>query len=389
MSKRTILIALVTLSLVAGASALATRATASRSHATSRSMLVGIFDDPMTLGTPDKGFPLLKGLRAQIVRITLTWRSVAPKRPKVATDPADPAYDWSVFDRAVLLAKKNKIQVLFGIQGTPAWANGRRSARIAPTNYRDLQNFATAAAKRYSGSFKRKDSDTEETLLPAVRLWLAWNEPNNPNFLAPQYKKVHGRWLALGAYQYARICNAIYAGIHGAGVGTERVACGATDPFGNNQPKSRRASISPLAFLRLSKRYGLRRFDAWAHHPYAPMPSESPAAKPKKLKATSVILGNIGDLTKEVTRLYGGKPIWITEYGYQTRPPDKFFGVSWKTQAKYLSQSYAIARKNRRIGMFVWFLIRDERALRGWQSGFFTASGARKPSYTAFRRLKH
>jgi hypothetical protein len=387
MSKRTILIALVTLSLVAGASALATQATASRSHKASRSMLVGVFDDPMTLGTPDKGFPLLKGLRAQVVRITLTWRSVASKRPKVATDPADPAYDWTVFDRAVLLAKKNKIQVLFGIQGTPAWANGRKGARIAPKNYNDLRNFATAAAKRYSGSFKRKDSDTEETLLPAVRMWLAWNEPNNPNFLAPQYKKVHGHWIAWSAYQYARICNAVYAGIHGAATGTERVACGATDPFGNNQPKSSRPSISPLAFLRLSKRYGLRRFDAWAHHPYAPRPSESPATKPKS--KTAVTMGNIGDLTKELSRLYGNKPLWVTEYGYQTRPPDRFFGVSWKTQAKYVGQAYTIARKNRRIGMFVWFLIRDERSLRGWQSGFFTASGARKPAYMAFRRLPH
>jgi len=387
MSKRTILIALVTLSLVAGASALATRATASRSHATSRSMLVGIFDDPMTLGRPDKGFPLLKGLRAQVIRVTLTWRSVASKRPKVATDPADPAYDWTVFDRAVLLAKKSKIQVLFGIQGTPGWANGGKGARIAPKNYKDLQNFAEAAATRYDGTFKRKDSDTETTLLPAVRMWLAWNEPNNPNFLAPQYKKVHGRWVAWSAYQYAKICNAVYAGIHGAGVGTERVACGATDPFGNNQPKSRRPSISPLAFLRSAKRWGLRRFDAWAHHPYASRPSESPTTKPKS--KTAVTLGNIGDLTKELSRLYGNKPLWVIEYGYQTRPPDRFFGVSWKTQAKYLAQADAIARKNRRIGMFIWFLIRDERALRGWQSGFFTASGARKPSYTTFRSLKH
>jgi Glycosyl hydrolase catalytic core len=387
MSKQRILITLVTLLLVAGAAALATRATASGSKQASRSMLVGVFDDPMTLGRPDRGFPLLKGLRAQVVRITLTWRSVATKRPKVATDPADPAYEWTVFDRAVLLAKKSRIQVLFGIQGTPAWANRGRSARIAPTNYRDLQNFARAAARRYSGTFERQDSETETTLLPAVRLWLAWNEPNNPAFLAPQYKRVHGRLMAWSAYQYARICNAVYIGIHGAGAGSERVACGATDPFGNNQPKSRRPSISPLAFLRSAKRYGLRRFDAWAHHPYAARPAETPATKPKA--KTSVTLGNIGDLVSEVTRLYGGKPIWLTEYGYQTRPPDLFFGVTWKAQAKYLAQAYAIARNNRRIGMFVWFLIRDERALRGWQSGFFTASGARKPSYTAFRRLKH
>ena len=39
--------------------------------------------------------------------------------------------------------------------------------------------------------------------------------------------------------------------------------------------------------------------------------------------------------------------------------------------------------------MMIWFLVKDERRLAGWQSGFFTAAGHRKPSYTAFRRLKH
>jgi hypothetical protein len=381
MCKRILLIT----TTVAIAGLIAAGATASRSQHQGRSFLVGIYDDPMTLGTPDKGFATLKSLRAQVVRITLSWRTVAGrKRPKLATDPADPAYNWETYDRAVLLAKKNKIQVLFSITGTPVWANGRRAARIAPTNFRDLQNFATAAARRYSGTFKRKDDDT---VLPAVRLWLAWSEPNNPIFLAPQYKRVHGRWLAWSAYAYARICNAIYSGIHGTGLSGERVACGGTDPFGNNQPRSRRPSISPLAFLRLSKRYGLRRFDAWAHHPYSSTPLQSPFTKPKS--KTAVILGNIGDLIKELTRLYGSKPLWITEYGYQTRPPDRFFGVSWKNQAKYLAEAYAIARKNPRIGMMIWFLIRDERRLSGWQSGFFTAAGKRKPSYFAFRQLRH
>jgi len=39
--------------------------------------------------------------------------------------------------------------------------------------------------------------------------------------------------------------------------------------------------------------------------------------------------------------------------------------------------------------MMIWFLVKDERRLGGWQSGFFTAGGHRKPSYTAFRRLRH
>jgi hypothetical protein len=39
--------------------------------------------------------------------------------------------------------------------------------------------------------------------------------------------------------------------------------------------------------------------------------------------------------------------------------------------------------------MMLWFLIRDEARIGGWQSGFYTIGGKRKPAYTAFRRLKH
>jgi hypothetical protein len=39
--------------------------------------------------------------------------------------------------------------------------------------------------------------------------------------------------------------------------------------------------------------------------------------------------------------------------------------------------------------MMLWFLLRDDTPLDGWQSGFFTSSGVRKPSYDAFRRLPH
>jgi hypothetical protein len=38
--------------------------------------------------------------------------------------------------------------------------------------------------------------------------------------------------------------------------------------------------------------------------------------------------------------------------------------------------------------MFVWFLIRDERRLSGWQSGVVTSSGKRKPAFRAFQTLK-
>ena len=36
--------------------------------------------------------------------------------------------------------------------------------------------------------------------------------------------------------------------------------------------------------------------------------------------------------------------------------------------------------------MFLWFLLRDEQRLGGWQSGLVTFDGKRKPSFHAFRR---
>ena len=96
--------------------------------------------------------------------------------------------------------------------------------------------------------------------------------------------------------------------------------------------------------------------------------------------------GNLDVLVKELTQLYGRKPLWLDEYGYQTNPPDHGLGVSPAKQAKYLTQSVALARANPRVTMLLWFLVRDETRLAGWQSGLETANGVRKPAFAAFVR---
>jgi hypothetical protein len=351
-------------------------------------MLVGIVDEANVLyGNPDHTFPVLKRLRVQVVRVNLYWGGrygVAKRRPSVATNPNDPAYNWALYDRLVTYAKTYRMKPLFSIIGTPAWENHGAGLRKAPANPEDLRRFASAAAKRYSGTFEDKQGDT----LPPVRLWLAWNEPNSPVNLVPQYRRVSGQWVIQSAIDYAKICTAVWSGVHQTKVSGEKVACGATAPRGNNSPRSGRPSVSPLVFLRAVRKAGLRHFDVWAHHPYYGRPSESPTWRPPARDA-AIELGNIGVLLAELTKLYGPKHLWITEYGYQTRPPDSEFGVSWALQARYLTQAFAIARRNPRIDMMLWFLLRDDTALGGWQSGLFTSKGRAKPSYNAFRRLPH
>jgi hypothetical protein len=80
-------------------------------------------------------------------------------------------------------------------------------------------------------------------------------------------------------------------------------------------------------------------------------------------------------------------PLWITEYGYQTNPPDDIFGVSDAKQSDFMRQAFAIAKRDPRIDMLVWFLLRDEPQLSGWQSGLATAAGAKKPAWSTFRTL--
>jgi Glycosyl hydrolase catalytic core len=361
-----------------------------------RGMQVGLYDEPQTFGNPTRAFPLMRTLRAQIVRVNLYWGSapgrtgsglgVARRRPAKPLDPNDSAYNWSLYDRTVLLAQRYRLKIIFAIYGTPGWANRRRAPNVPPTRMTDLRNFAYAAAKRYSGTFRPGGTDASYAApLPAVRFWLAWNEPNNPVFLRTQYRKRGKKWVVQSAVDDEKIGNAIYTGVKTTLLRGEKVGCGVTAPRGNNAPRSKRPSTSPLAFLRAAKKAGMRRFDAYAHHPYYGQPSETPKTRPKA--KTAVGLGNINDLIRELTRLYGRKRVWITEYGYQTRPPDRTFGVSYAKQAAYLRQAFAIARKNPRIDLMLWFLLRDQRALGGWQSGLLTLGGKRKPAFNAFQRL--
>jgi hypothetical protein len=205
------------------------------------------------------------------------------------------------------------------------------------------------------------------------------HQRNNPVYLEPQYD---GTTIVSGR-TYAALCDAVVAGVKSTLIRGELVACGATAPRGNNDPNSARPSVSPLAFLRAMKQGGARGFDAYAHHPYHGSPGETPTTPPPT--GNAVTLANIGSLEKEVSRLYGPLPIWITEYGYQTNPPDDIFGVSDAQQAAYMRQAYAIARKDPRIDMLVWFLLKDDADVSGWQSGLMTVSGARKPAWSTFR----
>ena len=150
----------------------------------------GIFDDAQILyGDPDKVFPTLKTLKTQLIRVNLVWggvNGVAKRRPANPANPNDRAYDWSVYDRTVNYAAQYGIKVVFSIIGTPPWANSAAGVN------RGAAEPARPAALRGGGrdSLRGQFRGARRRLIPPVRQWLAWSEPNNPAFLRPQYRKV-------------------------------------------------------------------------------------------------------------------------------------------------------------------------------------------------------
>jgi hypothetical protein len=378
---------LVCAALVAAALALASTARASTV------LRPGIHDDAEVLyGDPDKVFAILEQINTKLLRINLRWggpQGVADRtKPTIATDPDDAAYNWKPYDRAVQRASEIGIQVIFTILGTPRWAGDGRNWNIAPVDSVDLRLFATAAAKRYGGTW----SDPLGLPIPLVKFWTAWNEPNNPVFLHPQWARdANGEWFPQSAVDYARICNAVVAGVKTVQP-RAKVGCGDTAPRGNNNPSSQRPSTSPVAFLEAMWKAGAKGFDAFAHHPYYGQANETPDTPPplglRGQPPTAVTLGNFDVVVKAVARRYGSRMrLWVTEYGYQTSPQDRFVGVPWADQARYLTRAFEKLRANSRVDMFVWFLLRDEARTDGWQSGLFTRGWKRKDGREAFEQL--
>jgi hypothetical protein len=80
-------------------------------------------------------------------------------------------------------------------------------------------------------------------------------------------------------------------------------------------------------------------------------------------------------------------PLYLDEYAYQTKPPDRVLGVSAAEQARFLAQSAYLAWKNPRVRNLTWYVWEDEpenAAGGGWQSGVKYLSGKAKPAFRAF-----
>lgn len=338
-------------------------------------MPVGFHDDATFRWGPEAAAALTSAAaaNASIVRTIAHWNSIAPHEPRRATDSFDPAYRFSSLDDLVRNAQRNGLQVMITIWGTPRWANENQGPNVAPRRPGDLEDFGRAIADRYSG---------RHSGFPHVGRYSIWNEPNLESFLTPQFNR---SGAIVSPRSYARLYRAGHAGIK-AGNPSALVAIGETSNRGRDRPGPGAISdsVAPGTFARLLARERGLSFDAYATHPYPTRPNAPPT---EMVRWPNVTLSQLPRLGRSLDRWFGRGdiPIWITEFGYQTKPGDRF-GVTEAQQARYLSVVVSQLKSDPRVQMFIWFIFRDS-AGGLWQSGLATTSGRAKPAYATFKSL--
>jgi hypothetical protein len=308
----------------------------------------GIQDDAWLMygpGSLSSRISTLRSLGAGVVRFTLRWDAVAPTRPRTARDPEDPAYRWGVYGDVLDALHARGLPTVVTIYGAPRWANGGGGPNFLPSF--GVGDFSYAAAVRF----------------PWVRMWTVWNEPNTRVFSVP---------VSPGRY-VRRVLNPVYKSLHEAS--SANVVAG-----GVTSPRKTPAGMAPLEFMR-GMRAAKARLDAYAQNPYGVARFETPF---RGSCSDCLTMATLATIRREVTRNFGPKPVWLTEYGYQTNPPDRILGVSQTLQAAYLGQASMKVWRQSGVTMLIQFLVRDEPALGGWQSGLFTVDGKPKLAYHAF-----
>jgi hypothetical protein len=378
------------------------------------------------------------------IRVSVFWSIIAPATDQTvrpvfdATDPgAYPPALWTPYDRIVKAAQARGIAVNFNLTSpVPRWAaTDSPRPELQPTfgpNTDEFGKFVKAVGTRYSGTYQG---------LPRVDYWSIWNEPNQAGWLTPQWTpdpRNANAFVEAAPATYRQLVAAAWTNLADSGHGSDTVLVGETAPQGaKDQGLSR--PLAPLRFLRrlyclddnlnvlkgqdavvrgcpdgdpqafVAANPGLFHATGYAHHPYALL---SPPDRRSK-SADDVAMSDLPALSRELKRIYArygqktqstrGVPLYLTEYGYQTKPDP--FTVSFSQQAAFINQAEYISYRNPNVRAMSQFLLTDDAPVPGvdpkkdpqlywrtFQSGLMLLTGKRKPAYAAYATpiyLKH
>ena len=351
-------------------------AVAPASAVASQRMPVGFQDDPSFRWRDDRltNFNNAATTGASIIRTTAYWSQIAPTRPTNATNPFDSGYHFEDLDELLRNAGFRGMTVLITIWGTPGWANGDQGQNHAPDADGRSPGLLAGARRTLLGALSGLSVRGLLLASGTSRTWRSSSLPRTRPASRGRRSSTPG-WRGPPTQGSRR------------GTAERRSAIGETSPRGRQRPlgsSTTQDTIAPGLFAKVvSTAPGPSvRFDAWAHHPYSGL-GQGPTAK---VAFPNVNLTQLPVFEKKLDQWFKRKgiPIWVTEYGFETKPGEPK-GVTLAKQALYAKQALAYARDDPNVDMFIWFIFRDDPTST-WQSGLETENNTRKPAFATFTK---
>jgi hypothetical protein len=320
-------------------------------------------------------------LKVGFARWDINWRAIAPTQPATASDPADPAYDWSATDAFVRQAAQHGLQdrVMFTVWTTPNWASGTGATSLLAVQMPRIsawREFVRACATRYSGTYTPPGATTP---LPRVVAWETWNEPNGSFAFQPQRK--NGKWVS--PRNYVKLLNALKREVNDAVPFKPVFVAGALYKQGSP------TNPSPIRFMRGMKAAGAR-FDVLSIHPYNNVPrlGMRDGKRESRTNPNFIGIGNFETFITLANRIFGRRyPIWVTEWGLPTPAPQKTqYTATLRQQSRFTYDSILKLKRLPQVERAAWFLIQDELPRDGawYTTGLETSTGQKKPAYDAW-----
>ncbi len=295
---------------------------------------------------------------ARYVRLVVDWPYIAPERPPAGwdpTNPADPHYrDWSYLDTGVTEAVRHGLTPLLIVDGVSP--PGLQLNEVCDPDPAALAAFATAAARRYSGSFGG---------LPKVQYWQGLNEPNLTLFFFPQFNT---QFKPLSPFLYRNLINAFYDAVNAVDPSNVVVAAG----LGPTELKG--YNVGPMKFTRLllcmkgtTKPRPIKgcqggvRFDAYDIHSYSTggpthegRPNDVQMGDLAKLQTLLKAADKAGHIRGQFKRTQ----LWIGEFSWDSNPPDPR-GLPMKILTQWTAEALHEAWANG-VTKFFWYSLRDQ-----------------------------
>jgi hypothetical protein len=246
-------------------------------------------------------------------------------------------------------------------------------------------------------------------VLPRVDIWSVWNEPNLSGWLQPQYTR---KRVPVSPQIYRGLFLAAYDAFVASGHGKDEILMGDLLPFARSG-KTYPARVSPIKFLRelacVDSHYRAYRGGAAASRGctnFQPLPGTGIAYHPYTLAEGPDALTPLADdaTINDFTRLDRAlrklsrrfvdhtMPIWITEFGFQTDPPDPFASPV-ALVPRFMSESEWLAYHDQRVKSYAQYPLSDDSTagrglsrFHGFQSGIDSSSNRpKKFVYQAFQ----